>query len=96
MRCRLLPVGADLEHRADGALARGAAGAERHREKSRLELRELLAGDAQLLHALRRLRRKELEGESSACVRARMRARESRARFGRCGSVRSLLVSNDR
>ncbi len=64
VRRGVVPGLADLQHRLERAFARRAAGAEGAREKARLELGELLPGRAQLLLALDRLRREELEAES--------------------------------
>ena len=66
VRGDLLPLGLDLERHAQGAVARRAAGAEGHGEERRMELRELPAGDAQLLEPFGRLGREQLEAESAA------------------------------
>ncbi len=72
VRRRRVPLGADVEHGAQRALARRAARAEGHREELGLELGELPRGRAQLLRAFRRVRREELEAERAAMFGLRL------------------------
>ena len=61
MRRGLVAFLLDFDHGFQRAVARGAAGAESYREELRVELGELLARGAQLVHALGRFGRKEFE-----------------------------------
>ena len=61
VRGGIVAFGADFQHRVAGAGLGRAAGAERDGKKSRMQLRQFGAGDAQLLCAFRRFRWKQFQ-----------------------------------
>ena len=61
-------IALDFEHCRQGAVAGGAAGAECHREKARLQLLQLTLGDAQLLLPFGRLGWKEFATEDTLFI----------------------------
>ncbi len=65
MRHGSMPFRLDFKSGRERAFARRASRAESHGEERGLQLRELPARGAQLLHPLRRLRREELETEGA-------------------------------
>src|SRR5713101_8310504 len=77
---RLVARGLDFEDRFQGAVPRGAARAVGAGKKSRLELRELLPGLAQLVHPFRGFRREELEAEGARVSVLRFQETQTEAR----------------
>src|SRR5947208_138017 len=79
MRRALQAFGANLEDGFERAFARRAAGAERDRAERRLQIRECSARRAQLLGALDRSGRKELD---AAIARSRAHRARHQVLFG--------------
>ena len=63
VRSRALPLGQNIAHGRERTLLRRAARAKSYRAELRLECVQLLAHQAQLLHAFGRFRRKELKAQ---------------------------------
>src|SRR5713101_4548266 len=88
---RLVARGLDFEDRFQGAVPRGAARAVGAGKKSRLELRELLPGLAQLLHPFRGFRREELEAEGARVSVLRFQETQTEARTDRGFGARARM-----